>query len=73
MPKTKVGGKTSQKVKTRTELESDKDRQTHLNNVEKVRKLLVARKADDLMEMLLSDAENYTPVKSLSGPVNGRK
>jgi hypothetical protein len=68
-----VGGKTSQKVKTRTELESDKDRQTHLNNVEKVRKLLVARKADDLMEMLLSDAENYTPVKSLSGPVNGRK
>ena len=73
MPKTKVGGKTSQKVKTRTELESDKDRQTHLNNVEKVRKLLVARKADDLMEMLLSDAENYTPVKSLSGPVHGRK
>jgi hypothetical protein len=73
VPKTKVGGKTSQKVKTRTELESEKDRQTHLNNVEKVRKLLVARKADDLMEMLLSDAENYTPVKSLSGSANGRK
>lgn len=73
MPKTKVGGKTNQKVKTRTELESEKDRQTHLNNVEKVRNLLISKKADDLMEMLLSDAENYTPVKSLSGPVNGRK
>ena len=73
MSKTKVGGKTSQKVKSRTELESEKDRQIYLNNVEKVRELLIKEKAEDLIEMLLSDAENYKAVRTLPSPVNGRK
>jgi len=72
MTKTKVRGKKDTK-KSRTELASDKDREMYLANVEKVRKLLVKHKAEDLSEMLLSGAEDYRAVNEMMNSLNGRK
>lgn len=72
MSKTKVRGKKDTK-KSRTELASDKDREMYLANVEKVRKLLVKHKAEDLSEMLLSGAEDYRAVNEMMNSLNGRK
>lgn len=72
MSKTKVRGKKDTK-KSRTELASDKDREIYLANVEKVRKLLVKHKAEDLSEMLLSGAEDYRAVNEMMNSLNGRK
>jgi len=72
MSKTKVRGKKDTK-KSRTELASDKDREIYLANVEKVKKLLIKHKAEDLSEMLLSGAEDYKAVNEMMNSLNGRK
>lgn len=72
MSKTKVRGKKDTK-KSRTELASDKDREIYLANVEKVKKLLIKHKAEDLSEMLLSGAEDYRAVNEMMNSLNGRK
>ena len=69
---TKVRGKKDTK-KSRAELASDKDREIYLANVEKVKKLLIKHKAEDLSEMLLSGAEDYRAVNEMMNSLNGRK
>lgn len=73
MSKTKVRGKKTTAKKTRSELASEKDKEVYLANVERVRKLLVKHKAEDLSDMLLSGAEDYKAVNEVMNSLNGRK
>lgn len=72
MTKTKTK-KPQPKKKTRAELSADKEKEVYLANVEKVRKLLVKHKAEDLSDMLLSGAEDYKAVNEMMNSLNGRK
>lgn len=72
MTKTKTR-KPQPKKKTRAELSADKEKEVYLANVEKVRKLLVKHKAEDLSDMLLSGPEDYKAVNEIMNSLNGRK
>lgn len=72
MAKTKVRGKKDTK-KSRAEVASDKDKEVYLVNIEKVRKLLVKHKAEDLSDMLLSGADDYKAVNEMMNSLDGRK
>ena len=70
---TKTKTKPKPKKKTRAEIASEKEKEAYLRDVEKVRKLLVKHKAEDLSEMLLSGAEDYKAVNEMMNSLNGRK
>lgn len=72
MTKTKPK-KPQPKKKTRAELAAESEKKAYLQNVEKVRKLLVKHNAEDLSEMLLSGAEDYKAVNEMMNSLNGRK
>lgn len=61
------------KEKSQSQLMLEKEIEVFNKNVERVRSLLVSRKADDLIPMLLSDLENYYPIVKLSQSPNGSR
>lgn len=47
------------------------ERERFQADIEKVRELLIRRNAEDLIPMVLSDLEDYYPIKELSDSPNG--
>ena len=59
--------------KSQSQIALEHERERFLQDVEKVRQLLMKRKAEDLIPMMLSDLEDYYPIKELTASPNGRR
>jgi molecular chaperone GrpE (heat shock protein) len=51
----------------------EQERERFQKDMEKVRELLLQRNAEDLIPMVLSDLENYYPIKELADSPNGKR
>lgn len=72
MSKTKVRGNKKDARKSRTEIIAEKEREAFSKDIQKVKRLFIKHKAEDLIEMIVPEVEDY-PTASLPNSINGRK
>lgn len=59
--------------KTPSQIALEHERERFQQDMEKVRRLFIKHDAEDLIQVVLSDLENYYPIKELSDSPNGKR
>lgn len=59
--------------KTRSQIALEQEQENFRKGAERVRELLMAKKAEDLIPMVLDGVENYKPIRELASSPNERR
>jgi hypothetical protein len=65
--------RTTTKSKSRTEERAELEQQLFMQDVERVRKLLIRKKAEDLIPMILIELSDYRTITKLTMPLGATK
>ena len=65
--------RTTTKPKGRTEERAELEQQLFMQDVERVRKLLIRKKAEDLIPMILIELSDYRTITKLTMPLGATK